>query len=255
MITVDNLGRLASVRHGFFGRAGGLSTGIYASLNCGFGSGDDPALVALNRRRAMAMLDLPGDALATAYQVHGREVARVNQPWEPGAGPRVDAMVTTEPGIALGILTADCAPVLFADPAAGVIAAAHAGWRGAVGGVLEAALGAMVDLGARPDRVVAAVGPCIGPGSYEVGPEFPAPFVAERPDNDRFFAPGRRAGRFQFDLPGYVRHRLAALGLGAVEHVALDTCAEADRFFSYRRACLDGQGDYGRLLSAIVLAP
>jgi YfiH family protein len=231
-----------------------VSEGIYSSLNCGLGSGDDPAKVSENRARAMVLLELPLPALATVYQHHSAEVVRVEAPWPQAARPKADAMVTVRPGVALGIGTADCAPVLFADVAAGVIGAAHAGWRGAIGGVLEATVKAMAELGADAARIHAAIGPTIAQASYEVGPEFPAPFLAQDPGNARFFVASKRAGHFMFDLPGYVAARLRRLGLGAVEDVVRDTCAEVDQFFSYRRTTLAGEKDYGRGLSAIALA-
>ncbi|HEY4134715.1 MAG TPA: peptidoglycan editing factor PgeF [Alphaproteobacteria bacterium] len=243
------------VRHAFFTRQGGVSEGIYAALNVGLGSGDDAERVRENRRRAADAFDLPADALITAHQVHSPDVVVVDKPWAAGQGPKADGMVTDKPGIALGILTADCAPVLFADARAGVIGAAHAGWRGAIGGVLDATLKEMEKLGAKRARIAAAVGPCIGRLSYQVGGEFPAPFLAERDDNARFFMPDPGApGRWRFDLPGYVTAKLKTLGLGAAEALPHDTCAEEDRFFSYRRTCLRGEGDYGRGLSAIMLA-
>ena len=253
MITADALNRLGRVRHAFFTRAGGVSEGAFASLNCGYGSGDDPARVADNRSRALARLDLAGDRLATLYQVHSTEVALVEKPWPKGQMPHADASVTRTPGVALGVLTADCAPVLMADADSGVIGAAHAGWRGALDGVIEAAVAAMCRMGARRERIAAAVGPCIQQRSYEVGPEFHARFVAADPGNADFFVATPRGGHFLFDLPGFVARRLAALGLSAVEVAADDTCADAARFFSYRRATLAGERDYGRGLSAITL--
>ena len=241
------------VEHGFFTRQGGVSEGIFASLNCGFGSADDDARVAENRRRAVAALGLAPERLVTCYQSHSAAAVTVEQPWRLEDRPRADAMVTRRPGIALGVLSADCAPVLFADAAAGVVGAAHAGWRGALGGVLDATVAAMTELGAGPARIVAAVGPCIGWASYEVGPEFPAPFLAEDAANAAFFIPAERAGHHRFDLPGYVARRLARLGLGEVGRSGGDTAAEPDRFFSYRRSRLLGEGDYGRALSAICL--
>jgi YfiH family protein len=253
MIHAETLKDCPRVRHGFFTRQGGVSAGLYASLNCGYGSSDQPANVTENRRRALATIGLPAEALATTYQIHSADVVDVTKPWPLDARPRVDAMVTTQPGIALGIGTADCAPVLLADPAAGVIGAAHAGWRGAVTGVVEAVVRRMVEHGAQPARIRAAVGPCIAQESYEVGPEFPAPFLQQDPENRRFFLPSKRAGHFMFDLPGYVVSRLQRLGIGAATAVARDTCAEADMFFSYRRTTLAGEKDYGRGLSVIAL--
>jgi YfiH family protein len=253
MITLSALNELTRVRHAFFTREGGVSRGPYASLNCGPGSEDDPAAVAENRARCMAMLDLPPEALVTVHQSHTPEVMVVEQPWPADRRPVADAMVTARPGLALGILTADCAPVLLADGQAGVIAAAHAGWKGALGGVLRNTVAAMLKLGARKDCIVAAIGPCIGQRSYEVGPEFPKPFLAEDEGNADYFAPAQRPGHYLFDLPGYAARRLAQLGVVEVTRVPADTCRDESRFFSYRRGTLRGEPDYGRQLSAIVL--
>ena len=254
MIQADALRDCPRIRHGFFTRQGGVSAGIYASLNCGYGSNDAPANVTENRRRALALIGLPPEALATTYQIHSADVVEVTKPWPLEARPRVDAMVTTRPGVALGIATADCVPVLLADAEAGVIGAAHAGWRGAVTGVVEAVVHSMVERGAEPGRMRAVVGPCIAQASYEVGPEFPQPFLQQDPENRRFFVPSKRAGHFMFDLPGYVVSRLRRLGIGGAVSVGRDTCAEADLFFSYRRTTLAGEKDYGRGLSVIALA-
>jgi hypothetical protein len=251
MIALEELAA-PGVAHGFFTREGGVSEGIYASLNCGLGSGDDPDAVAENRARAATSLGVARDALATNYQVHGVTVVAVERVLPREERPRADAMVTKQRGVALGILTADCVPVLFADPEAGVVGAAHAGWRGAVGGVLDATVAAMVALGAEPPRIRAGFGPAIAQASYEVGPEFPVPFLAQDPAHARFFALAAN-GKFHFDLPGYVGARLENLGLSAVATTGGDTCADAERFFSYRRTCLGGGRDYGRLLSAIAL--
>jgi YfiH family protein len=244
---------LPGIRHGFFTRHGGVSEGIYASLNCGFGSSDEAAKVAENRARAMAALGLAGDRLATCYQTHSADVVVVDDPWPRGENPRADAMVTRTPEIALGILTADCAPVLFADAEARIIGAAHAGWRGALSGVLEATVEAMKKLGAVPQRIHAAIGPCIGSDSYEVGPEFPAPFLAETAGNEVFFRAAPRAGHFLFDLAGYATARLKRLSLARIETMPGDTAADVERFFSYRRSYHRKEPDYGRELSAIVL--
>ena len=237
--TSEVLVGVEGVRHGFFGRAGGVSGGDYASLNCGPGSADDPDAVAENRARAMAALGLPADALYTARQVHGTDAIVLRARGTPRR--RGDALVTSTPGVALGILTADCASVLFADAETRVLGAAHAGWRGALDGVLGAAVLAMEALGARRGRIVAAVGPCIGQASYEVE------------GNSRWFARLRPGERPRFDLEGYVGARLAALGLAHVSVSGADTCAQEDRYFSYRRACLRGEAGYGRALSAIAL--
>jgi YfiH family protein len=253
MITAPVLDDAPGIRHGFFTRRGGVSEGPYASLNCGLGSADDPERVRVNRARAMARLGLNEAALATSYQVHSATVAAVERPWPAAARPHVDGLVTRTPGVALGILTADCAAVLLADTEARVIGAAHAGWRGAWSGVIEATVAAMEGLGAEKARVVAAVGPCIHQESYEVGPELVARLTKSEPDANRFFRPSKRRGHARFDLPAYVASRLAALSLAAFEGSRFDTCAGKDRFFSYRRVTLNGGGDYGRMLSAIVL--
>jgi polyphenol oxidase len=253
LISLAALNDAAGIRHAFFTREGGVSAGLYSSLNCGFGSGDAAEKVAENRARAMAALDLAPDRLVTCHQVHSPDVVTVAAPWRREDNPRADALVTNCRGIALGILTADCVPVLFADADAGVIGAAHAGWKGALGGVVAATVAAMARLGAAPGRMRAAIGPCIAQRSYEVGPEFPARFLAEDADNGDFFAPARRAGHFMFDIAGYVERRLIAAGIGAIQRAPCDTVAEETRFFSYRRACLKGEKDFGNGLSAIVL--
>jgi YfiH family protein len=265
MITLGILNDLKGVRHGFFTREGGVSEGLYASLNVSFGSGDDPARVTRNRALAMSRLGLPAEALVTAYQVHGRDVAVAEAPWKRVDAPRVDALVTARPGLALGILTADCVPVLLADPRARIVAAVHAGWRGARAGVVAAAVGRMCELGANPSAIVAGIGPSIAKRSYEVGPEFPelilgrplAPRSAEAdgPGDDDLFAPASRPGHYLFDLAGFVARRLAEAGVAGVDRVSGDTFSEERRFFSYRRATLQGEGDYGRCLSAIALVP
>jgi YfiH family protein len=252
MISDPALADLARIRHGFFTREGGVSDGVFASLNCGFGSNDDAEKVAENRRRAMARLGIAADALATLYQVHSATVVEVERPFVLGTAPRADAMVTRMTGLALGILTADCAPVLFVDPRARVAGAAHAGWRGALSGVVEATIAAMEGLGARRADIAATVGPAIARASYEVGPEFRAAFLAQDAGNAAFFVAGR-GDRFQFDLPGYVTDRLRRAGIGAVARVDADTCADPNQFFSYRRTTLDGGKDYGRALSAVAL--
>ena len=254
LVTLGPLNDLDGMRHAFFTRQGGVSTGLYSSLNCGLGSGDDADAVRRNRALAMDAIDMPVENLSTLYQVHGRGVVTLEAPLPDGGDrPKADAFVTRTPGVVLGILTADCVPVLFCDPEARVIVAAHAGWKGAIGGVLEATLDAMAALGADRARVHAGIGPCIAQRSYEVGPEFPAPFLAEDENNARFFAPSRNEGRWMFDLRGYAGWRLRDAGLRQIHSLPNDTCGEADRFFSYRRSCLKGEPDYGRGLSAIVL--
>ncbi|HUB96540.1 MAG TPA: peptidoglycan editing factor PgeF [Stellaceae bacterium] len=244
---------LPGLRHGFFTREGGVSEGPFASLNCSVGSGDDRDRVAENRSRALAALGLDSDRLVTGYQVHGVEVARVDRPWRHENRPKVDALMTRVPGLALGILTADCAPVLFADPDVPIVAAAHAGWRGALGGVVEATLAAMEREGAKRARIVAAIGPCIGGRSYEVGAEFAASFIAENAGNDRFFLAAPRADHFLFDLGAYVADRLRRAGIAAISSAGADTCADSARFFSYRRTCLSGEKQFGHQLSAVAL--
>jgi YfiH family protein len=254
MITLSVLNDEPRIRHAFFTREGGVSGGIYASLNCGFGSGDDPACVTRNRAAASARLGITAEGLVSCHQVHGTEIVTVERPWHRERNPRADGMVTAVPGIALGVLAADCAPVLFADPEAGVVGAAHGGWRGALAGVMEATVAAMEALGARAGHLRAGIGPCIAQPSYEVGPDFAARFAAEDPASDAFFRPAPRAGHFLFDLPGYIAQRLTRRGVAAVERTPHDTAAEEALFFSYRRACRRGERDYGRGLAAIALA-
>lgn len=254
MITHDLLGA-PGIRHGFFTRDGGVSDGLFASLNCGFGSGDAAERVAENRARAAARLDVQPARLVTCYQIHSADVIAVEAPWPREAAPRADGLVTTAPGIALGVLAADCAPVLLADAAARVIGACHAGWRGALTGVVESTVEEMRRQGARLERIVAVVGPSIGKLSYEVGPEFPAPFLATDPADADLFRPALRPQHLLFDLAGYILRRLKRLGVGAADATGGDTAAEDQRFFSYRRACLRGERDYGRVISAIALVP
>jgi hypothetical protein len=240
------------VRHAFFTRRGGVSQGVYASLNLGPGSNDDPAAVAENRRRAAACFEVEPNRLLTGYQIHSATATTVEGLWENGP-PQGDAIVTATPGLACGALAADCAPVLIADADARVVAAVHAGWKGALGGVVGAAVQAMRALGARPERMIAAVGPCIGPQSYEVGLEFLERFSAGAPGAERFFRPGAAPDKRLFDLPAFVLDRLGDAGVGQSEWIGLDTYPDADRFYSNRRALHLGEADYGRLLSAIML--
>ena len=253
MITLGLLDDDTSIRHAFFTREGGVSGGLYESLNCGFGSGDATESVARNRGIAMEQLGLAADRLVTCYQIHSTTVVVVERTWPREAAPQADGMVTRVPDIALGVLTADCAPILFQDPVANVIGAAHGGWRGALGGVVEATIEQMEAIGAARGRIRAAIGPCIARDSYEVGPEFPRLFLAEDTASNSYFAPAMRTGHFMFDLPGYIEHRLARAGIGTVQQAHYDTVAEEERFFSYRRSCLRGERAYGRALSAIVL--
>jgi hypothetical protein len=253
VITSGTLGADPGIRHAFFTRQGGVSEGLFGSLNCGFGSGDAPQRVAANREIAMAQLGLTTDRLVTLRQIHSAWVVVVERPWRREESPTADGLVTAVPGIALGVLAADCAPILFYDPVARVIGAAHGGWRGALGGVVDATIAWMTELGAERPHIRAAIGPCIARRSYEVGPEFPQPFVTEDPGNVRFFAPALSLGRFLFDLGGYIAHRLVRAGITTIEVAPHDTVAEEERFFSYRRAHLRGERSYGRGLSAIVL--
>ncbi len=254
MITAEALNRVDGVRHGFLTRRGGVSDGVYASLNCGLGSGDHADKVNANRARALDRLGLDG-SLVTAYQCHSARVVVVEEPWATGAAPEADGLVTNRPGVALGVLTADCAPVLLADDEAGVIGVAHAGWRGARDGIIEATVEAMTGLGATPSAMVAAIGPAIGSESYEVGAEFHRAFADQQTGNNEYFRAAERPGHFMFDLPAYVADRLTGLGLVAVEGIGRDTYAEEDLFFSYRRTTHRGERDYGRGLSAIALGP
>jgi polyphenol oxidase len=253
MLTLDVLDRDAGIRHAFFTRQGGVSGGLYESLNCGFGSGDTAESVARNREIATGRLGLAADRLVTCYQIHSSTVVVVERPWLREAAPRADGMVTRVPAIALGVLAADCAPILFHDPVAGVIGVAHGGWRGVLGGIVEATVATMETIGAERDRIRAGIGPCIARCSYEVGPEFPAQFLAEDIASTSYFVPATHAGHFMFDLPGYIKCRLARAGVGTVQRACHDTVAEEDLFFSFRRSCLRGERAYGRGLSAIVL--
>jgi hypothetical protein len=244
---------LPGLRHGFFTRQGGVSTGVYASLNGGVGSSDDAQAVAENRARMAAALGLPAERLLVPYQVHSPDVATVSEPWAPDARPRCDGIVTATPGLALGVTGADCGMILFADASARVVGAAHAGWKGARDGVVEATVAAMAALGASPARVVAVLGPCIAQGSYEVGAEFVDAFAGDA-EAPRFFVPSRNPGRAMFDLHGYIGLRAARAGVGDFVDLGLDTYADEARFFSYRRKTHRGEADYGRLVSAIALA-
>jgi YfiH family protein len=247
---LDALGG-AGIRHGYFTRTGGISEGIYDSLNIGTGSQDDPDKVRENRRRVATWMGVAPDLLLTAYQIHSPDVLTVRGPFE-GERPKADALVTDTPGVALGVSTADCGPVLFADAEARVIGAAHAGWKGAFTGVLESTVIAMEKLGASRDRIIAVLGPSIGPGNYEVGPEFIERFKCDDPGNRRYFAPSPTSGPAMFDLNAYTIDRLSRAGVRA-EKVDRCTYAEEDLFFSYRRTTHRREPDYGRQISAIVL--
>lgn len=253
MIESANLSGLPGLRHGFFTREGGVSVGIYASLNCGLGSKDDQADVAENRARVAARVGADPERLATPHQHHSASAIVADDPWAQGAAPRADAVVTTTPGLAIGVSTADCVPVLFADPQAGIAGAAHAGWRGALSGVLEATVAAMEELGARRADITAAIGPAISVDAYEVGEEFEARFLNEDKANARFFSRPASGAKPHFDLTGYTYARLDAARLGALEDLRLCTYHDPARFFSYRRAVHLGEADYGRQLSVIML--
>ena len=253
LIEAPSLAALPGIRHGFFTRAGGVSQGIYESLNAGIGSQDDPQSVATNRARMAAALAVAPERLLTPYQTHSAEVVVADAPWSPATRPRADAIVTRMRGLAIGVTTADCGPVLFADAEAGVIGAAHAGWRGAFSGVLEATIAALEGCGGRRGRMVAALGPMIRQANYEVGPEFVARFTAADPANSRFFAPSPREGHALFDLAGYLALRLARAGIERVEDVGRCTYAAPAQFFSFRRATHQGEADYGRHVNALAL--
>jgi polyphenol oxidase len=253
MLQARSLAALAGVRHAFFTREGGVSEGIYASLNGGVGSNDDRAHVAENRARMAAALGVAPDALLSAYQIHSADVVVAETPWTHAARPRVDAIVTRVPGLAIGVSTADCGPVLLADAQARVIGAAHAGWRGALAGVTDAAIAAMERLGADRARIVAALGPMISQRNYEVGAELVERFHAADAANDRFFRPAARPGHALLDLPGYVAARLAAAGIGTIEDLAACTYADPRGFYSFRRTTHRGEPDYGRHVNAIAL--
>ncbi len=242
------------VSHAFFTRHGGVSTGIYAGLNTGTGSDDAREAVLENRARAARHLGAAPDRLATPHQVHGTDAIVVEKAWAPGQGPKADAVITARPGLVVGVGSADCGPVLFADPEARVVAAAHAGWKGALAGVLEATIKGMERLGADRTRIAAVLGPTISAEAYEVGPEFAARFTDDDPDNARFFRPAERADHAYFDLPAYIVARLESTGIAHAGYVGHCTYSDEARFFSYRRATHRGEPDYGRLLAAISLS-
>lgn len=243
----------SGVRHGFWGKTGGVSGGVYASLNCGYGSGDDVELVRQNRALVARDVGADEDRLLTVYQIHSAEAVRVDAPWPRENAPHADGMATNVRGIALGVLAADCAPVLFADPEAGVIGSAHAGWQGAFKGVIEGVVRQMESLGARRAAIKACVGPCISQANYEVGPEFVERFLAETKEHSSFFVPSTKPGHSMFDLPSFVMFRLRQAGLGGGEALSTCTYAEDDGFFSFRRTTHRKEAAYGRNISAIVL--
>jgi purine-nucleoside/S-methyl-5'-thioadenosine phosphorylase / adenosine deaminase len=244
---------LDGAAHAFFTRQGGASEGVYASLNGGVGSKDDPAAVAENRARMARVLGVAPRNFLVPYQIHSADALAVSAPWAEGMRPRCDGLVTATPGLALGVTGADCGVLLFVDPAAGVIGAAHAGWKGALTGMVEALVAAMEALGARRANISGALGPTIGPGSYEVGPEFFARFAAEDKGFAKFFAPSGKPGHHLFDLPGFIAMRADQARVGAFENLGLDTYADEARFFSYRRTTHRQEPDYGRLVAAIAL--
>ncbi len=247
ILTSDSL---SALRHGFFTRRGGASSGVFAGLNCGQGSSDQTEIVAINRARVAEAMGVQADHLLSVYQVHSADVVTVTEPFSEK--PKADGMVTNVPGIALSVLSADCQPVLFADPQAGVIGAAHAGWRGALDGVLDATVDAMVNIGATRENIIGVIGPCISQSAYEVGPEFFDDFMANDQEFGRFFAQGN-GDRMQFDLPGFGLSRLRGAGIGLAEWTRHCTFSDAERFYSYRRTVHAKEADYGRLISAITL--
>jgi YfiH family protein len=252
-LCASSLSAIDGVSHGFFTRQGGISTGIYASLNCGPGSRDAAANVTENRARVAELLGAEAGRLITVFQKHSADAVVADRPWTDGKMPEADAIVTKKPGLAIGVLTADCAPVLLCDGEARVIGAAHAGWRGALSGIVEATVKAMSKLGAKPERITAAIGPAISQDAYEVGAEFMERFLAEEPASAAFFVADEGSGEPHFDLPGYVAERLARAGVESIADLGLCTYCEETRLFSYRRSQHHGEDDYGRQISAILL--
>ena len=254
VLTAGNLTSASGIRHGFFTRQGGVSGGVYASLNCGLGSDDDRANVLENRKRAAHHLGSSLGAILTVHQIHSATALVIDQPFTPDNAPRADALVTRTPGLVVGALAADCTPVLFADPEAGVVAAAHAGWRGAVSGILEATVSAMVGIGAERERIRAAIGPTIHQPNYQVGPDFEAEFLSYRTDNQTFFVRPHEGARPHFDLPGFCRARISDAGVASCQDIGRCTYADESLFFSYRRKSHRQETDYGRQISAIVVS-
>ncbi|MBX2804693.1 MAG: peptidoglycan editing factor PgeF [Hyphomicrobiales bacterium] len=253
MIVSDLLKEQANIRHGFFTRQGGVSTGIYDSLNCGYGSGDKTESVRENRKRVAGKLGIAHGNVLTVRQVHSSRAVVADSNWSQDSLPEADAIVTAEPDVAIGVLTADCTPVLFCDSAAAVIGAAHAGWRGAKGGVIEAVIAEMESLGASRERICATIGPAISRAAYEVGEDFQGNFLAEDESNADFFSQSDNNSRPHFDLPGYCQKRLALAGIVSVERMELCTYTDDSLFYSYRRSIHQGEADYGRQISAIVI--
>jgi YfiH family protein len=254
MLQSKPLDALSHVRHAFFTREGGVSEGIYASLNGGQGSADDPTRVVENRRLMAAGLKVADGHLVTCYQIHSAEAVTATAPWTRANAPRADAIVTATAGLAIGVSIADCGPVLFADAETRVVGAAHAGWKGAFTGILEATVTKMEELGAARARITAAIGPLIRQSSYEVGPEFVSRFHEADSMNIRYFAPSERSGHALFDLPGYIRARLGKIGVRTIDDLCCDTYTEENYFFSFRRSVHRNEPDYGRLIAAITLA-
>lgn len=252
-ILCPHLSKLSGISHGFFTREGGVSTGPFVSLNCGFGSGDNQEAVAQNRFYVARQLGVPAESLCNTFQIHSGKAVVIETPWAQKEAPEADAIVTKTPGIAIGVLTADCLPILFADAKNRVIGAAHAGWKGAFGGIIESTLAAMETLGADKTQMIATIGPGIEQCSYEVGDEFRDTFLAAGSENAAYFDTSSREGHFMFDLKGYARARLEKAGIHAINVLAHDTCLEDTLFYSYRRATLRGEPQYGRQISAIVL--
>jgi YfiH family protein len=252
-VSASSLSAVDGVSHGFFTRQGGVSSGIYASLNCGPGSRDNAANVTENRARVAEVLGAEPSRLITLFQKHSADAVVADKPWKDGKLPEADAIVTAKPGLAIGILTADCAPVLLCDGEARVIGAAHAGWRGALSGIIEATVKAMGKLGAKPQRITAVIGPTISQEAYEVGADFVEQFLAQEPGSSAYFVTDEFSGEPHFDLPGYVGERLARSGVGAIADLGLCTYCEETRLFSYRRSQHHGEDDYGRQISAILL--
>lgn len=251
--TQSDLLKTRGIAHGFFGRRGGVSSGVYAQLNCGPGSDDNRLSVIENRARVADHFAIPSGHLLSLHQVHSPRVIEVREPWASGARPEADAMVTRQPGLALGILSADCGPVLLCDPEAGVIGAAHAGWKGALGGVLDATVDEMIGLGADRARIRASLGPTISCNAYETGPEFIERFLAQSPAHAQFFRPSGREGHHLFDLPAFITNRLEGLAIHAVQNINLCTCGLEQDYFSWRRTTHRKEADYGRNISVIML--
>lgn len=251
-LTTD-LEKIKYLRHGFFTRIGGISQGVFSGMNCAFSSGDDPEHIAINREKVAEALDVAPENLLTLKQIHSAKVVTVAQNWTHQTAPQADALVTNQKGVAIGILTADCAPVLLADKKERIIGAAHAGWKGALGGVIENTVAAMEKLGAARGNIVAAIGPCICAASYEVSADFDKPFLEQDAQNAQFFKPAGRDGHLMFDLPAFVTHRLRAAGIETVLDTQQDTLPNETAFYSYRRTCQRGEKDYGRQISAIVI--